>query len=302
MSYGIIYKATNIINGKVYIGQTTNTINRRRTEHYYNAMNGDSNQVFYRAIRKYGKDSFSWEIIDKADTKKELCEKEIYWIEYYNSYIGKKDCNGYNMSIGGETNKGAILSKETRRKMSVSRAGKGNAMYGRKMTDAQKERLRKIATSENNPTNKPVIKLSLDGKILDRYHSCAESARAIGGDTSHIASCCRGERLVGYGYLWLYEDDYDEGLVKERIKILNKSKKNLNISKRKKVVQLSLDGKFIKSFNSISDAEMEVTGKIVCAIGRCCRGKAKTYKGFKWMYEEDYLALEGVVNVRLKEN
>ena len=72
--YGIIYKVTNLQNGKVYIGQTIRTLNQRRTQHIYDARNSCS-FYFHNAIRKYGEDSFVWEQIDSAETAEELEQK-----------------------------------------------------------------------------------------------------------------------------------------------------------------------------------------------------------------------------------
>lgn len=96
--YGIIYKATNKINNKVYIGQTIKTLKERIYMHYYKAENSlnITHTHFINAIRKYGKDNFDWEIIDQADTQEELNKKEIYWIQFYDSIN-----NGYNIQKGG---------------------------------------------------------------------------------------------------------------------------------------------------------------------------------------------------------
>lgn len=96
--YGIIYKATNKINGKIYIGQTIKTLEERIYMHYYRADNSleITHTHFINAIRKYGKNNFSWEIIDTAETQEELDKKEIKWIQKYNSIK-----NGYNIQKGG---------------------------------------------------------------------------------------------------------------------------------------------------------------------------------------------------------
>lgn len=97
--YGIIYKVTNKINNKVYIGQTIQTLSQRRNKHYYKANNeANINTHFINALRKYPKESFSWEIIDQANSQEELDNKEKYWIQYYNSIN-----DGYNTKDGGET-------------------------------------------------------------------------------------------------------------------------------------------------------------------------------------------------------
>lgn len=96
--YGIIYKATNIKNDKIYIGQTTQSLEQRIYMHYYRAKHSleITHTHFINAIRKYGEDSFQWEIIDEAENADELNQKEIKWIEFYNSVN-----NGYNIQKGG---------------------------------------------------------------------------------------------------------------------------------------------------------------------------------------------------------
>ncbi len=96
--YGIIYKATNKINNKIYIGQTIKTLEERIYHHVYRANHSldITHTHFINAIRKYGEENFIWEVIDKGENQEELNEKEIYWIKYYNSVN-----NGYNIQDGG---------------------------------------------------------------------------------------------------------------------------------------------------------------------------------------------------------
>lgn len=95
---GIIYKVTNQENGKIYIGQTIQTLNERKNKHYYKARQEEYTTHFINALRKYPEDVFIWEIIDEAETQEALDEKEKYWIVYYNSVE-----EGYNTKDGGET-------------------------------------------------------------------------------------------------------------------------------------------------------------------------------------------------------
>lgn len=87
----IIYKITNKINNKCYIGQTINTLEGRWERHKNDALSNRLDTHFARAIRKYGSDNFVTEVIDTATTAEELTQKEKYWIQYYNSIE-----NGYN--------------------------------------------------------------------------------------------------------------------------------------------------------------------------------------------------------------
>lgn len=93
-----IYKITNKQNVKIYIGQTSKTIIERFNEHIENA-NKNKQYTISKAIRKYGIDNFEIIEIDQCESKHEINEKEIYWIDYYNSSNREF---GYNMTTGGE--------------------------------------------------------------------------------------------------------------------------------------------------------------------------------------------------------
>jgi group I intron endonuclease len=111
----IIYKATNKINGKGYIGQTINLEKRLR-----DYKNTKTDHLISRAIRKYGFENFSWEIICECFSKKEMDKKEKYYIIYFDTRFP----NGYNLTDGGEGNLGWIPTEETRKKMSAWQKGK----------------------------------------------------------------------------------------------------------------------------------------------------------------------------------
>lgn len=95
---GYIYKITNDVNDKVYIGQTTLSIEARFKRHLYNT-NLDIKTKLYDAIRSFGAEHFKILLIEEVSDNL-LDEKEIYWIEQYDSYY-----NGYNSTLGGSGNK-----------------------------------------------------------------------------------------------------------------------------------------------------------------------------------------------------
>ena len=95
---GYIYKITNTLNDKVYIGQTIKTVQKRFTQHKNNSNKEYFSQiVLYKAFNKYGIENFICEEIEEVPNDK-LDEREKYWIEYYDSYF-----NGYNSTLGGRT-------------------------------------------------------------------------------------------------------------------------------------------------------------------------------------------------------
>ena len=93
---GYIYKITNTLNNKIYIGQTIKTVQKRFTQHKNNSNKEYFSQiVLYKAFNKYGIENFVCEEIEEV-TNDKLDERERYWINYYDSYF-----NGYNSTLGG---------------------------------------------------------------------------------------------------------------------------------------------------------------------------------------------------------
>ena len=124
---GYIYKVTNLVNNKIYIGQTTQTFNVRKSGHISKAINKKSNSAFHAAIRKYGIEQFEWSIIWTGDSEL-LDEMEIYYIQKYNSFINNK--KGYNMTLGGGGNRGFVMSDEQKEK--IRQTKKSQSLKGKK--------------------------------------------------------------------------------------------------------------------------------------------------------------------------
>ena len=121
-----IYKITNKINNKVYIGQTKKTIEERFQEHLKKAKI-HTNRYLYDAMNKYGYNNFQVSKIEECDNTK-LDEREIYWIAFYKSNNKKY---GYNMTAGGgggDTWTNNPHKEETSKKLSQAQKGKKHKM------------------------------------------------------------------------------------------------------------------------------------------------------------------------------
>ena len=145
-----IYKITNLVNKKVYVGQSINIIIRWK-DHIRTLNNGNSHSVLLqRAWDKYGQENFVFEILELC-SEDELDELEIKYISFYDSIN-----NGYNIESGGNRNKhlsdstkkklsdakrGRRHSSETKQKMSESRMGENNNMYGRYHSEETKTKI-----------------------------------------------------------------------------------------------------------------------------------------------------------------
>jgi group I intron endonuclease len=141
----VIYKTTNKINGKSYIGQTTWSLDKRKYFHIYNALSKRDNIYFHKAIRKYSEENFIWEVITKCNSLEELNKAEVEMIEKYNTFE-----NGYNLSLGGSSNAGYKHSEESRQKMSEAKKGKNNPSYGKHHSEETKKKMREAHKGDKN--------------------------------------------------------------------------------------------------------------------------------------------------------
>lgn len=145
----IVYKTTNLINGKTYIGQDS-----KNNPDYLG-----SGTIIKRAIKKYGKENFKKEILEICTTKQEMDEKEKFWIKNLNSIK-----NGYNISEGGNGCLGCKQSDETKQKRREKNIGEKNPMFGVRLPEEilqkRSEKVKKEGTfkGKNNANFKYDIK------------------------------------------------------------------------------------------------------------------------------------------------
>ena len=158
---GYIYKITNKINNKIYIGMSSNVDNRWKYGHVLTAKKLIDNidigykSLLYDAMKKYGIENFNIEIIEECPIEK-MGEREEYWINKLNSRdrnIGYNICRGGCRGPGGPMFAGHHHSEETKAKMSADRTGSKNSNYGNHWTqsDELKELHRQLSSGKNNP-------------------------------------------------------------------------------------------------------------------------------------------------------
>ena len=173
-----IYKITCVVSGKAYIGKFKGIIEQRVMKH----LNGKTPncRAIHRAVKKYGKDNFTWDVLHENVIPELLPHYEIEEIKIHKT----KTPHGYNLSDGGEgqtgfrhsektrrrlseVQKGKVVSNETRRKQSLSLSGKNNPNYGKTMPDKQK---RKISESLKGRTVSEEQLQKVRGRKLSAEH------------------------------------------------------------------------------------------------------------------------------------
>lgn len=123
-----------------------------------------------------------------------------------------------------------------------------------------------------------VIQYSMSGELIKIWESINSIIKELEYDGSAIIRCCKNEQKSSYGFIWCYAD---EELTEERIKWCNSS------DKKRMIIQYSLNGEFIKIYDSVTDACNAVEGKSTSAISKCCKHEKKTAYGYIWRYASD---------------
>lgn len=171
---GFVYKITNTVSNKAYIGISVNEPTQGRIR---NHLSGRGNRIIANAVKKYGKDAFTYEILEENVFDEFLPDFEVAYIEKFNTIAP----HGYNLTSGGDHK---IPSEETRRKLSEANKGKKrppfSAEHRRKISEATKGRRKHSAESRRK------LSESHKGKTLSEEHrrkiSEAQKGRQISAE------------------------------------------------------------------------------------------------------------------------
>jgi hypothetical protein len=223
-----IYKFTNIINNKSYIGRSVNIENRKLQHNSasHNINTKEYNTYFHKAIRKYGIENFKFQILEECSCA-ELDKREQYWISFYQS---NNPIYGYNMTSGGDKvydNSKTIYQYDNDGKFiqtfkNAYEAGKilginpahinGCALhrYGVKRAKGfifayEGDDLSWHFDYHSNKV--PVYQLDKKGKIINQFNSIQEAGRLTNTDYRNIRKVIQGKRQTAGGYIWVKKFD-----------------------------------------------------------------------------------------------
>lgn len=188
--YGLIYKVTNTINEKVYIGQTTQTLHKRRTRHESGSRKKNTTIYFHRALKRHLLENFHWEILEYCNDKTELNDMEYHYIMSFDSYK-----HGYNQTLGGENSYGRICTEVTRKKMSKARKG---VPLSKETVAKMSERFRGVKKSPEHVKN--VARAKSEYWEITHPNGNEEVIR-------NLSAFCRDHNISDRG-MWLVANNY----------------------------------------------------------------------------------------------
>ena len=211
MSY--IYKITNLVNGKEYIGQTSLSIQERFKQHIRDANKGYYNhRPLYGAFNKYGIENFVIEELEECSIE-DVNQKEIEYINKFDTYS-----NGYNATLGGE----GTVTIDYDKVLEKYQMGLSAGQIAKDMNHDIKQITRilkskgiskeEIVERGHDSQGRPLYKIDKKtNEILEKFGSVAKAAQylkdnniskdTIGGISAHISQCCNGIRKTAYGFI-----------------------------------------------------------------------------------------------------
>ena len=282
-----IYKITNKINGKMYIGETNRTVEIRWRQHKSRAKDPQYTEYLYQAMRKYGIENFIIECLEQCRPE-ERFHKETDYIILYNTLAP----NGYNL----------VLSQDGPTPLMIQQVldlwGEGLSLvsigaeihidpktvseYLKSNGVTSEEILERRTKNAGKHSRKAVIQYTLDGDFIQEFESASAAGRELSCNNGSISKCCKGNILTYNGYIWQYKDSDD---IEERVLLVqSKSKVGKNT---KAVFCLNEQKEIIKEYDSASAAGREF-GVAHTGIAYAARTGGKAY-GYYWRYKgEDY--------------
>lgn len=276
---GYIYKITNTVNGKVYIGKTTASVEDRWRWHKcaYSCKNRSYKSALYDAMKKYGKDKFVIEAIEECATK-DLDDRERYWIAEYNSMR-----QGYNLTTGGDGHN-IIDDDEKAEILALWRDGytqkeiyeiKGRyikaikrILYDGGVT--REEILARQKSIYRSAYGKRVYVYDMEGNYITEFPSIMETAEELGLNYTSVCNVLKGKYAYSHNYVFRY-------FKADKIEPTQRKK-----PRNTRVHQYSLDGYYIASYPSFLSASKAVGLADGKTIKKSCHNKDIVSGGYQW--------------------
>lgn len=272
-----IYKITNTINGKCYIGQSIDIAARLAAHKNLCPSNYEYDSPLHQDIRAFGLNNFTFEILEECSIEN-LNKREIYWISQFHSFD-----SGYNQTRGGS---GKLKYDYNLLCTEWENSDYNGAAFARSHNLSQRtvSIIAELADLPLKGNKRNIYQYSLDGNLIQKFDSIVEAHKwcfnkgltavniELQGQSSHISACANKTRKMAYGYIWSYTE-LNETEIAERVKMINED--SPYVAKIKKRIQCIETGKVYDSITA-AGKELKVNkGQISRTIDnpkRTCHG------------------------------
>lgn len=265
-----IYKITNNLNNKSYIGQSIH-IEKRWEEHLYKSS---KSSLIQYVIYKYGKENFTFEILEECEQSK-LNEREQYWIKFYNSFE-----NGYNLTLGGGGTikySSEAIYEDYIKTQSMNQTAKNFSCHINTVRNVLKEYGIEHFNYQKAKNIDCIDTKTL--KIIKTFYSIQEAADEMNVERNAIKMALEGIHKTSAGYYWKYSDENKIFTPIEKIK-----------KWKTKVFQIDkTNNQILNTFESAADAaeylgkDRKNGGSQITAV---CNGRKKSAYGYIWKKDE----------------
>lgn len=307
MYEGYIYCITNNVNGKQYVGQTRNTIQKRWNGHKSsaNSANKESKQALHFAMNKYGIENFIIKCLDKFSCKtidelsEILNEKEIYYIDLYNTTTP----NGYNLTLGGDSGNikdcksvcqynldSVFVEKYDSLVLAADKTGLNSKAIsmcclhhlktsGGYIWEFEGVKPRKYKRKNGQREDSRIKQYTLDGEYIQTFKNGYEVEEKIGVLKQHIYNVCNGKGKQVKNFVWRwYSDEFDKYESRRQLRYHEKN-----------ICQYDFEGNLISTYDKYTKfPDYVLNGNLVL---QCCQKKILYVYGYVWLFEGDKLDL-----------
>lgn len=282
---GYIYKVTNDVNDKIYIGQTINSIEYRFRCHINEPI---KNNKFHKALSDIGVEHFKIELVEEC-LDEDLNDREKYWIKFYDSVN-----RGYNTTWGGSCglhynrqeildlwNQGLNIQKISEA-IGIDRGLLAQILRNNGIIDDE-IKARHYEAMRVQVKNRAVYQINpKTGEVIKKWDMISEAERQLHISHTAIVRCCglKPQSKTAGGFTWRYVEDYNE--LNDRNKLIQQTKRIPNNSKI--IQQYDINYNLIQEFINATEAAKSVN-KSPESIKRYCRNETKDPSGYIWQYK-----------------
>lgn len=266
-----IYKITNTVDDRFYIGSAVELWDRCRTHRIALLAKNHYNDYLQRFVDKYGIDKLKFELVELVYDRFNLLTFEQYYLDLWQVF--KREF-GFNICPKAGSTLGVPISEETRKKISDAQSGSKSPKFGKPINPVHQKMMLEAR-------RQPIIQYALDGSFVKRWESLSEASKE-GFNNTCITMCCRGKNKTHNGFLWKYDGEPKQKDTSNCVRhCSDQLREKYSLERGERIGQYLLDGSLVKIWNSANEPYKKTKQFFQQNISRAL-SNGKPYKNFYW--------------------